>query len=153
MNILSDALSAIQSADIPKILSGVTELRERIEIVHTPDFSIFLNTVVPTLKDILLIRVPIQFIDNDENKTRHIVLEIMSRFMGTSHTEVLKPFVLDILQVSMKVLQDDNEDNALIAQRIIFELHKSFRPNLETQVQVYICSVITSPPQFFTQYL
>jgi transformation/transcription domain-associated protein len=36
----------------------------------------------------------------------------------------------------MKVLIEDNEENALVAQRIIFDLHKAFKPGLETQVQV-----------------
>lgn len=39
----------------------------------------------------------------------------------------------------MKVLQADNEDNALIAQRVIFELHKAYRPHTESQVQVSTC--------------
>ena len=73
---------------------------------------------------------------NDENEVRHTILEILSRFHGTLHSDAMKPFVVDVMQLCMKVCQDDNEGNALIAQRIIFELHKTFRPNLESQVQV-----------------
>lgn len=36
-----------------------------------------------------------------------------------------------------QVLSDDNEENALTALRIIFDLHKSYRPSLESQVQVF----------------
>lgn len=32
---------------------------------------------------------------------------------------------------------EDNEENALVAIRIIFDLHKTFKPALESQVQVY----------------
>jgi len=98
----------------------------------------------------------IQFVDNDENKTRHTVLEIVSKFPVTPNVEILKPIVLEILTMSMKVsylfmyviqcdslkivllqvLVDDNEENALVAIRIIFDLHKTFKPALETQVQV-----------------
>ena len=63
-------------------------------------------------------------------------MEIFSRFPSITHTDILKAHVLDILQVSMKVLVEDNEDNALIAQRIVFELHKAYRPYMESQVQV-----------------
>ena len=64
---------------------------------------------------------------------------MLGRFPGAAAiSEALKPLVLDVLQLSMKVLYGDNEDNAMIAQRVIFELHKSFRPNLESQVQVHL---------------
>ena len=78
----------------------------------------------------------LQFEANDENRVRHAIMEILSRLTSGPHTELLKPNIMDILQVAMKVLQDDNEDNALIAQRVIFELHKAYRPYMESQVQV-----------------
>ena len=78
----------------------------------------------------------LQFEANDENRVRHAIMEILSRLTSGPHTELLKPNIMDILQVAMKVLQDDNEDNALIAQRVIFELHKAHRPYMESQVQV-----------------
>lgn len=43
-----------------------------------------------------------------------------------------------MLKLSMKVLIIDNEENSLTALRIIFDLHKSFRPSLENQVQVSV---------------
>lgn len=36
----------------------------------------------------------------------------------------------------IKVFAEDNEENALTSLRIIFDLHKSFRPSLENHVQV-----------------
>lgn len=44
--------------------------------------------------------------------------------------------MFDLLKLSLRVLIVDNEENSLTALRIIFDLHKSFRPNLENQVQV-----------------
>lgn len=76
-----------------------------------------------------------QFTDNAENKCRQIILEIFNRF---PNSDALKPCVFDMLKISLRVLMVDNEDNSLTALRIIFDLHKSFRPNLEIQVQVTI---------------
>lgn len=60
-------------------------------------------------------------------------MEIFNRF---PNSDVLKPCVFDMLKLSLKVLVVDNEENSLTALRIIFDLHKSFRPSLENQVQV-----------------
>lgn len=36
----------------------------------------------------------------------------------------------------IQVFAEDNEDNALTALRIIFDLHKAYRPILEAHAQV-----------------
>lgn len=38
----------------------------------------------------------------------------------------------------MKLLETDNEENAVICLRIIFDLHKNFRPTLEREVQPFL---------------
>jgi transformation/transcription domain-associated protein len=38
----------------------------------------------------------------------------------------------------MVVLDQDNEDNAIICIRIIFDLHKNYRPALENEVQPFL---------------
>ena len=43
---------------------------------------------------------------------------------------------------SSDMFSDDNEDNAIIASKIFFDIHKTFRPNLESQVQVRHCNTI-----------
>jgi transformation/transcription domain-associated protein len=54
----------------------------------------------------------------------------------------LPAFVFFLTNISLKVFADDNEDNALTSLRIIFDLHKSFRPSLETHVQVALYSYL-----------
>lgn len=54
------------------------------------------------------------------------------------NNETLKPYVTTCLQLCMKVLSEDNEENALVALRIIFDLHKNFRPRLEREVQPFL---------------
>lgn len=76
-----------------------------------------------------------QFTDNPEHKLRNIVVEILNRL---PHSEVLRPFVQDLLKVAMQVLTTDNEENGLICIRIIFDLLRNFRPTLETEVQPFL---------------
>ncbi|KAL0449734.1 UNVERIFIED_CONTAM: Transformation/transcription domain-associated protein [Sesamum latifolium] len=76
-----------------------------------------------------------QFADNPEHKLRNIIIEILNRL---PHSEVLRPFVQELLKVAMHVLTADNEENGLICIRIIFDLLRNFRPSLETEVQPFL---------------
>ncbi|WJX55827.1 non-specific serine/threonine protein kinase [Trifolium repens] len=76
-----------------------------------------------------------QFVDNPEHKLRNIVVEILNRL---PHSEVLQPFVQDLLKVAMQGLTTDNEENGLICIRIIFDLLRNFRPTLENEVQPFL---------------
>lgn len=77
----------------------------------------------------------VQTVDNPEHKLRNVVLEVLNRL---PHNEVLRPYVPELLRLALQVLGSDNEDNAIIALRIIFDLHKNFRPHLEQQVQPFL---------------
>jgi len=74
-------------------------------------------------------------------KTRSVLLEILNR---VPTTEVLKPFAPELLKLSMHLLENDDEDNAVIALRIILDLHKQYRRQpgasgiLEPEVQPFL---------------
>ena len=76
-----------------------------------------------------------QSTENVEHKLRNVVLDILNRL---PHSEVLRPFVQDLLKVALQVLTQDNEDNAIVAIRIIFDLLRNFRPTIETDVQPFL---------------
>eukprot|EP00501_MAST-03F_sp_TOSAG23-6_P001203 GSMAST32.ASY1.ANO1.1247.1 assembled CDS len=50
----------------------------------------------------------------------------------------LKLHVKSLFNISLRVLEADNEKNALIALHIIFDLHKKFRPTLGSEVQPFL---------------
>ncbi|KAF1795317.1 Glycosyltransferase, GlcNAc [Phytophthora cactorum] len=52
--------------------------------------------------------------------------------------EALRPYVTQLLQLLMEVLQKDNEDNALIALKTLFDLHRNYRPALRNEVQPFL---------------
>lgn len=66
-----------------------------------------------------------------EQKIRNMLLEVLNRL---PNNETLRPHVLSMLTLCMKLLETDNEENAVISLRIIFDLHKNFRPTLEREV-------------------
>ena len=78
-----------------------TDLRERIEIVHTAEYGNFLRHLFPAFRELLLNRLPIQFNqETPENKFRHVVLEILNRL---PNNDVLKPCATELLSLATEV--------------------------------------------------
>lgn len=69
------------------------------------------------------------------NKIRYTILDLFHHF--PINYEPLRSVALDLITICNKICTDDNEDNAILAFKILFDLHKSYRPNLESYVQVY----------------
>lgn len=49
-------------------------------------------------------------------------------------TEVLRPYVKQILSLMLSLLRVENEENVLVCLRIIIELHKQYRPEFNPEV-------------------
>jgi transformation/transcription domain-associated protein len=120
--------------DVKARLQRVTTFRESIEIVHTAEYENFLIHLFPVFSDALKNGAP-QFVDGDEQKIRNVLLEILNRL---PNNEVLRKFVPKMCRLVMHILTIDNEENAVICLRIIFDLHKNFSPTLESEVQSFI---------------
>ena len=105
-------------------LQVLTDLRERIEIVHTQEYPNFLAIMFPVFKVLMLERITVSFQDDEANKFRRVILEILNRL---PNNDVLRPYTIELLDLATKVLVTDNEENALTAVRILFDLHKNLR--------------------------
>ena len=114
------------------------EVREAIEVVHSQDYGAFLEHFLKAFVDVLTVVTKPQYTNNDIHKTRSIILEVMSRL---PHNDVLKSRCHQLLPLAMNVMQTDNEENSVTAIHIVFDLHKTFRPDLETQVEPFLSFV------------
>lgn len=90
----------LASTNLAEVTKTVLELREKIEVLHTSEYGEFLQQLYPQLQSVLTHRTKPQFIDNEENKCRHVVLDLIYRF---PHNEVLKQWVDKLLTVIMPV--------------------------------------------------
>lgn len=115
-------------------LRTATEIRDSIEIVHTSEYENFLRAFFPVFGNILQHGAP-HFEDCPEQKLRNVLLEILNRL---PHNEKLKGNVQELLKLSMHILNTDNEENSLICLRIIFDLHKNYRPTLDAYAQPFL---------------
>ncbi|KAG8099235.1 hypothetical protein GUJ93_ZPchr0013g36432 [Zizania palustris] len=120
-------------------LQLAVEVRDSLEMTHTPDYLNFLRCYFRAFSAILSNYTTPQGTENAEHKLRNVVIEILNRL---PHSEVLRPFVQDLLKLSLRVLTQDNEDNALLAIRIVFDLLRNFRPTVEAEVQPFLDFVV-----------
>ncbi|KAJ1496049.1 hypothetical protein T484DRAFT_1760331 [Baffinella frigidus] len=141
------------------------EIRESIEIVQTSEYGNFLQHFIRAFNTYLrgtsnegspyFVQPGDRFnTESPSYKTRSVLLEILNR---VPTTEVLKPHAPDLLKLCMHLLDTDDEDNAVIALRIILDLHKTYRAQrpgggpgpLEGDVQPFldfVCKVYQNFP-------
>ena len=125
-----------QEKDLSIGLTAVQELRERVEIVHSTEYPSILKHLIEPFTTVLTLRAtPSSNPDSVEYNIRKIILEILSRLPCN---DALKPHSRLLLFTSMDVLKRDYEENALVASRIIFDLHKNYRPLLMESVQPFL---------------
>jgi len=95
-----------------------------------------LRFLFPAFRELLLHRLDSDStVDSIENRFRHVILEILNRL---PNNELLRPYTPELLRIATETLARDNEENALTCLRIIFDLHKNFRPALEGEVQAFL---------------
>eukprot|EP00026_Physarum_polycephalum_P000015 Phypoly_transcript_00015.p1 GENE.Phypoly_transcript_00015~~Phypoly_transcript_00015.p1 ORF type:complete len:3639 (+),score=586.09 Phypoly_transcript_00015:159-11075(+) len=129
----------LDGANDPQVRMGiVTEIRDNIEVVHSPEYGSFLTYMFPVFYNVLR-QGAAQFNDGLEQKIRNMILEILSRLPTT---ELLKQYVANLLKLAMYLLEVENEENAVICLRIIIDLHKSYRPSLMADVQAFLDIVL-----------
>ena len=109
-------------------------MRDAIEVVNTSEYPKFLSAFLPAFGAVLD-AVPAQTEDNVEHKTRKTVLEMLNKL---PHNEHLRPHDKTVLAMATEALRAENEENALVCLRVIFDLHRNFRPSLEFEVEPFL---------------
>eukprot|EP00215_Chloropicon_roscoffensis_P004283 CAMPEP_0198472016 /NCGR_PEP_ID=MMETSP1456-20131121/27437_1 /TAXON_ID=1461544 ORGANISM="Unidentified sp., Strain RCC1871" /NCGR_SAMPLE_ID=MMETSP1456 /ASSEMBLY_ACC=CAM_ASM_001119 /LENGTH=149 /DNA_ID=CAMNT_0044198617 /DNA_START=137 /DNA_END=583 /DNA_ORIENTATION=- len=127
------------NATCDSLIQVATEVRDCIEIAHTSEYKKFLHFYFPAFEHVLRKRTKPQFVANKENKLRNSVVEILHRL---PQNQTLKEHVERLLLLCTDVLKNDNELNALVALRVIFDVHKNFRPQLEDKLKAFFEYVV-----------
>ena len=113
----------------------VAEIKEMVEVFVNVDFPHFINTVLPVQLD-LLRSTPCVFVsDAPEQYLRHGILEAIYRY---PQHEAQRTHAEALMQVMLRIVQEDNEGNAALAFKIIIDLHRAFKTVLQAQVQPFL---------------
>ncbi|XP_074624680.1 transformation/transcription domain-associated protein-like isoform X2 [Acropora palmata] len=133
----------LAEATVPeeKKLKVAQEISENFEsIVQSSSYSAFLEHSIPRFLKYLKEGEP-QFVSEvPTQQLRKLLLEILHRIPTNEH---LRPHFQPILSLMFYLLEIENEENVLVCLRIIIELHKQFRPPLQSEIQHFLQFVKT----------
>ena len=113
------------------------EIKEEMDglIGISATYQSFLS-LVPILLSVLSRRTrPNPNAESIEAKYRKTILEILVRL---PQNDLFRPHVSHVLITVTDVLKNDYEEIGLVASRMVFELHKNYRPNLADFVQPFL---------------
>ncbi|KAJ3171894.1 hypothetical protein HDU87_008212 [Geranomyces variabilis] len=115
-----------------------SELRESIETFQDEEHPDVLLKLIPVISRILLNEAPVFISTSPVQKMRNALLEIIQRLPPNEHLKQLLPGVMNAL---MRVLKEDNEENAALCLKILVDLHKAYKPHLEEWGQPFFTTV------------
>ncbi|CRK92144.1 CLUMA_CG005737, isoform A [Clunio marinus] len=75
------------------------------------------------------------FSESPSQKVRKTILEMIHRLPVS---EMVRPYVNNILILTLSLIKEDNEENVLICLRIIIDLHKQYRPAFYPQIKEFL---------------
>ncbi|KAJ2731298.1 transcription-associated protein 1 [Coemansia sp. BCRC 34962] len=111
------------------------ELCESLEAFQPQDYSRFVTILWPVIRDILLKTLPVFVGSAPEQKLRSTILEIIQRI---PHSEIFRPIVLEVVTTLLSLVKIENEDNAVLCLKIIYELHRVYRQLLESMAAPFL---------------
>ena len=127
-----------KSATTSERLEVATAVKDGIEIVHSNEYGNFLKSYFPAFKDVLTNLTSPTLEDDDENTLRFVVFEILNRL---PFNDILRSFETELLDLALTPLREENEKNALLCLRIIFDLHRNFRPSMNKKALPFLSFV------------
>ena len=144
-------------ADPRAKLNVATELRDNIEVLcNGPTYAAFLAKLVPVCKKLLEgppefmstafehVRLPCALIAREVKLTgfviqrlRNCVLEIFHR-LPMSHADALRQYAVEIVDMLMRLVREENEDNAVLCMKTIMDLERHQPETTASRVQPFL---------------
>ncbi|XP_055874365.1 transformation/transcription domain-associated protein-like isoform X5 [Biomphalaria glabrata] len=132
VQLIADSTAGI----VEKKLKAAQELSENFESVVTlSQYPLFLAELMRVFLKILDEGEPQFIAEQNIQQLRKLLLEIIHRIPCNDH---LKKYVQQILTLMFRLLKIENEDNVLVCIRIILELHKQYRPQMNEEITEFM---------------
>jgi transformation/transcription domain-associated protein len=114
---------------------AATELKDvSLELLFTTNYSDWLKAFFEPCCDVVR-KVEPQFQSNaPSQQLRCSVLELLNRLPPN---EAFKPYATTLFELCVGVVRTDNQDNSLIAVKVIFDLFKTYKGQLEPQANLF----------------
>uniref|UniRef100_A0A146L0J1 Transformation/transcription domain-associated protein n=6 Tax=Lygus hesperus TaxID=30085 RepID=A0A146L0J1_LYGHE len=122
-------------------LQAAQELSENFEIISgSSEYPNFLDVAIKVFLKVLREGEPHFITEYNIHQVRKLILEMIYRIPTD---KFLKPYAEQILNVTFKLLETENEENVHVCLRIIIELHKHYRPVYNSEIQHFLLFVRT----------
>lgn len=158
--------SRLSSSNLPTVLAAITELKEDFELLHSTEYPTTLATLLPAFGSVLKTlpccppdnpytrgantsistddkNIESKAITNTSNgdiyRIRNGIMEYCNNFPCN---EILRPHASQLMSILIEVLRTDYEENALLATKLIVELHKNYRHLLIEYAEPYLDFVL-----------
>ncbi len=126
---------AAQQKDEAK-LKAAQELSDNLDaIVASPLYQQFLDQAMRVFIKLLRDGRPHFIAEYNVQQVRKLVLEMIQRLPTN---DFLKPYAKEVLKLTFKLLEFENEENVIVCLRIIIELHKQFRPSHSPEINQFL---------------
>ncbi|XP_065666832.1 transformation/transcription domain-associated protein isoform X3 [Hydra vulgaris] len=135
--------SSVSDDDRLKFVQEISQCFETI--CSSNHYAGFLEHAIPKFLSFLKESEAYFSTDSVKQELRKLLLDIIHRIPAN---DSLKTHVSSILDVMFHMLNIDNEENVLVALRIIIELHKQFRPQIKPEIKMFLQFVINFYKEF-----
>ncbi|KAG5438769.1 hypothetical protein PCANB_002489 [Pneumocystis canis] len=127
------------STDIKSKIEIINELLEFLDVLQSNDYHNFLSKLIPAIIQVLNDEQSNLYDFSLEQKLHGSILNLLHRL---PLNETFRPYAANVMQVLMKLLHIDNEENAIICLKIMIDFHRNFKQNLEEYVQPFLDFVL-----------
>lgn len=142
-------LPPLQPEALEDRLRAAMELKDVSLELLTSNYSAWLETYFQPCCAVVR-KVEPQFQSNLQHQLRYAVLELLNRL---PQNEVFKPHAASLFQLCLGVVRADNQDNALIANKIMFDMLKTYKAQLEPQAEKFMELVLQVSVMYMQQAL
>ena len=126
-------------SDLVEFLGGLPQV---VETLRPDEQGPFISGLLPWALR-LLEATPVRMLEHTmEHRVRHGLLSTLK--LVAPIAEPMRPFLEALMQVLLGVLQEDNEDNAILVIHVLIDLHKAHRGALEAFAQPLVDYVLAA---------
>lgn len=116
-----------------QVLSALEQLQQVSEVLQGEDQSLFIARFLPWALKLMNSTAIKMTASSSEHRIRQGVLTVLKPLTGIA--EPMRPFLEDLVQLLLSVLEDDNEENGILAIHLLIDLHKTHRQLMEPYAQ------------------
>ncbi|PVU85356.1 hypothetical protein BB560_007056 [Smittium megazygosporum] len=121
--------------DVDLKCSIASELCDSLDSFQLQEVQRFPTILWPVLRDILVSGTPAFQSDVPEQTFRKTLLDILYKISSNDH---LRPIPTDVSSSLLQVIRIDNEDNAILSLKILFELLRFSRGSIEGFAKAFL---------------